>query len=107
MVSGTSFISKKIKEQGFLRKFHQKTYPLDLYSRIVSGIETVRYRYWWQQKITGDIQYFMTVFGSFYSLPWLAECVIDGIRHHVVDEDEHLGKRQDNVHNHSEKIDTI
>jgi hypothetical protein len=25
MVSGTSFISKKIKEQGFLRKFYQKT----------------------------------------------------------------------------------
>jgi hypothetical protein len=29
MVSGTSYISKKIKEQGFLRKSHQKTYPLD------------------------------------------------------------------------------
>jgi hypothetical protein len=29
IVSGESFISKKIKEQGFLRKSHQKTYPLD------------------------------------------------------------------------------
>jgi hypothetical protein len=29
IVSGASFISKKIKEQGFLRKSHQKTYPLD------------------------------------------------------------------------------
>jgi hypothetical protein len=29
MVSGTSFICKKIKEQGFLRKSHQKTYPMD------------------------------------------------------------------------------
>jgi hypothetical protein len=28
IVSGASFISKKIKEQGFLRKSHQKTYPL-------------------------------------------------------------------------------
>jgi hypothetical protein len=28
-VSGANFISKKIKEQGFLRKSHQKTYPLD------------------------------------------------------------------------------
>jgi hypothetical protein len=33
-VSGTSFISKKIKEQGFLRKSHQKTYPLDPGSEI-------------------------------------------------------------------------
>jgi hypothetical protein len=29
IVSGASFISKKIKEQGFLRKSHQKTYSLD------------------------------------------------------------------------------
>jgi hypothetical protein len=29
LVSGASFISKKIKEQGFLRKSHQKTHPLD------------------------------------------------------------------------------
>jgi hypothetical protein len=29
MVSGTSFISKNIEEQGFFRKSHQKTYPLD------------------------------------------------------------------------------
>jgi hypothetical protein len=29
IVSGASFISKKIKEQGFLRKSHRKTYPLD------------------------------------------------------------------------------
>jgi hypothetical protein len=29
IVSGASFISKKIKEQGFLRKSHEKTYPLD------------------------------------------------------------------------------
>jgi hypothetical protein len=29
IVSGASFISKKIKEQGFLRKSHQITYPLD------------------------------------------------------------------------------
>jgi hypothetical protein len=29
IVSGASFISKKNKEQGFLRKSHQKTYPLD------------------------------------------------------------------------------
>jgi hypothetical protein len=29
MVSGTSSISKKIKEQEFLRKSHQKTWPLD------------------------------------------------------------------------------
>jgi hypothetical protein len=29
IVSGERFISKKIKEQGFLRKSHQKTYPLD------------------------------------------------------------------------------
>jgi hypothetical protein len=29
MVSGTSFISKKIKGQGFLRNSHHKTYPLD------------------------------------------------------------------------------
>jgi hypothetical protein len=29
IVSEASFISKKIKEQGFLRKSHQKTYPLD------------------------------------------------------------------------------
>jgi hypothetical protein len=29
IVSGASFLSKKIKEQGFLRKSHQKTYPLD------------------------------------------------------------------------------
>jgi hypothetical protein len=29
IVSGASFISKKIKEQGFLKKSHQKTYPLD------------------------------------------------------------------------------
>jgi hypothetical protein len=36
MVSGASFISKKIKEQGFLRKSHQKTYryPLDPGSEI-------------------------------------------------------------------------
>jgi hypothetical protein len=29
MVSGTRFIIKKLKEHGFLRKSHQKTYPLD------------------------------------------------------------------------------
>jgi hypothetical protein len=29
IVSGASFISKNIKEQGFLRKSHQKTYPFD------------------------------------------------------------------------------
>jgi hypothetical protein len=29
IVSGTSFIIKKIKEQGFLRKSHRKTYSLD------------------------------------------------------------------------------
>jgi hypothetical protein len=29
IVSGASFISKKIKEQGFFRKSHQKKYPLD------------------------------------------------------------------------------
>jgi hypothetical protein len=29
IVSGESFISKKNKEQGILRKSHQKTYPLD------------------------------------------------------------------------------
>jgi hypothetical protein len=29
IVSGASFISKKIKEQEFLRKSHQKRYPLD------------------------------------------------------------------------------
>jgi hypothetical protein len=29
IVSGASFISKKIRVQGFLRKSHQKTYPLD------------------------------------------------------------------------------
>jgi hypothetical protein len=29
IVSGASFISKKIKEQGLLRKSHQKTYPFD------------------------------------------------------------------------------
>jgi hypothetical protein len=29
IVSGASFIIKKIKEQGFLRKSYQKTYPLD------------------------------------------------------------------------------
>jgi hypothetical protein len=29
MVSGASFIDKKIKEQGFLRKSRQKSYPLD------------------------------------------------------------------------------
>jgi hypothetical protein len=29
MVSGTSFISKKIEEQRFLRKSHQNSYPLD------------------------------------------------------------------------------
>jgi hypothetical protein len=29
IVSGAGFISKKIKEQGFLRKSRQKTYPLD------------------------------------------------------------------------------
>jgi hypothetical protein len=34
IVSGASFISKKIKEQGFLRKSHQKTYPLDTGSEI-------------------------------------------------------------------------
>jgi hypothetical protein len=34
IVSEASFISKKIKEQGFLRKSHQKTYPLDPGSRI-------------------------------------------------------------------------
>jgi hypothetical protein len=34
IVSGASFISKKIKEQGFLRKSHQKTYPLDPGSEI-------------------------------------------------------------------------
>jgi hypothetical protein len=27
IISGASFISKKIKEQGFLRKSHQKTFP--------------------------------------------------------------------------------
>jgi hypothetical protein len=32
--SGASFISKKIKEQGFLRKSHQKTYPLNPGSEI-------------------------------------------------------------------------
>jgi hypothetical protein len=32
--SGASFISKKIKEQGFLRKSHQITYPLDPGSEI-------------------------------------------------------------------------
>jgi hypothetical protein len=34
MVSGASFISKKLKEQGFVRKSHQKTYPLDPGSEI-------------------------------------------------------------------------
>jgi hypothetical protein len=34
IVSGASFISTKIKEQGFLRKSNQKTYPLDPRSRI-------------------------------------------------------------------------
>jgi hypothetical protein len=34
IISGASFISKKIKEQGFLRKSHQKTYPLDPGSKI-------------------------------------------------------------------------
>jgi hypothetical protein len=34
IVSGASFNSKKIKEQGFLRKSHQKTYPLDPGSEI-------------------------------------------------------------------------
>jgi hypothetical protein len=34
IVSGASFISKKIKEQGFLRKYHQKTYTLDPGSEI-------------------------------------------------------------------------
>jgi hypothetical protein len=34
IVSGASFISRKIKEQGFLRKSHQKTYPLDPVSEI-------------------------------------------------------------------------
>jgi hypothetical protein len=34
IVSGASFISKKIEEQGFLRKSHQKTYPLDPGSEI-------------------------------------------------------------------------
>jgi hypothetical protein len=34
MVLGTSFIIKIIKEQGFLRKSHQKTYPLDPGSEI-------------------------------------------------------------------------
>jgi hypothetical protein len=29
MVLGTSFISKKIKEQGYFRKSHKKIYPLD------------------------------------------------------------------------------
>jgi hypothetical protein len=37
MVSGTIFISKKIKEQGFLRKSHQKTCPLDPGSGINSS----------------------------------------------------------------------
>jgi hypothetical protein len=35
IVSGASFISKKIKEQGLLRKSHQKTYPLDPGSEIL------------------------------------------------------------------------
>jgi hypothetical protein len=34
IVSGASFISKKIKEQGFLRKSHQNTDPLDPGSEI-------------------------------------------------------------------------
>jgi hypothetical protein len=34
IVSGESFISKTIKEQEFLRKSHQKTYPLDPGSEI-------------------------------------------------------------------------
>jgi hypothetical protein len=34
IVSGARFISKKIKEQGFLGKSHQKTYPLDPVSEI-------------------------------------------------------------------------
>jgi hypothetical protein len=34
IVLRASFISKKIKEQGFLRKSHQKTYPLDPESEI-------------------------------------------------------------------------
>jgi hypothetical protein len=29
MVSGASFMSKKLKEQGFVRKSHPKTSPLD------------------------------------------------------------------------------
>jgi hypothetical protein len=42
MVAGTSFISKKIKEQGFLRKIHQKTYNLDPRS----GKNSSRIRIW-------------------------------------------------------------
>jgi hypothetical protein len=34
IVSGASFINKKIKEQGFSRISHQKTYPLDPGSEI-------------------------------------------------------------------------
>jgi hypothetical protein len=34
MVSGASFISKKLKEQGFVRKSHPKTYPFDPGSEI-------------------------------------------------------------------------
>jgi hypothetical protein len=34
MVSGASFISKKLREQGFVRKSRPKTYPLDPGSEI-------------------------------------------------------------------------
>jgi hypothetical protein len=41
IVSGASFISKKIKEQGFLRKSHQKTY-LDPRSGIRKNSSRIR-----------------------------------------------------------------
>jgi len=40
---------------------------------------------------------------GYNSLPWLTEYVVDWVGHHVVQEDEHLSKGQNNVHhNHPE-----
>jgi hypothetical protein len=48
MVLGTSFIGKKIKEQGFFRQSHQKTYPVipgsGKTSSRIQGVKKLRIR---------------------------------------------------------------